>query len=302
MPRYELRNTANNAKLYVDGANPLELTGLVPDATYRASVMSAESSDIVVAAAFHPSQLFTSGRDGFAIIPSLTTSFESADDSDAAEVGDGVRFQKDSSGLASPRDFSQATSGRRPLLALDSALYSLDFEENTSDHRMSTPAFEIFGGGGLSFFARINVESTSGSVSRGIMGADNETTQRYVQFRTGFSPQQAVGIGAWTNSNNPFFVTSSATFTNGTWINVCGIVNTTNARIWLNTMTDAGVSGTTVNPNGTLKTGSRPMFLGNWEDLDPSSFDGKIAFAFCGNWSLSETERQQLADYATALG
>jgi hypothetical protein len=51
MPRYELRNTADNSKTYVEGSLPLNLSGLVPVGTYRARVMSDEEpTDIVIAA------------------------------------------------------------------------------------------------------------------------------------------------------------------------------------------------------------------------------------------------------------
>jgi hypothetical protein len=91
---------------------------------------SAEATilTVTVSSLSDPSTLFTSGRDGFYVLPSLTTSFESADDSDAAEVADGVQFQKDSSGLGTPRNLSQATSGNRPTLQQEGATYVLDFE------------------------------------------------------------------------------------------------------------------------------------------------------------------------------
>lgn len=55
MPRYELRNTSNNALSYVEGTPPFSLTGLVAPGTYRARVMSDEEPTDIVLAAVDPS-------------------------------------------------------------------------------------------------------------------------------------------------------------------------------------------------------------------------------------------------------
>jgi hypothetical protein len=257
------------------------------------------SSGLLYGSAFHPSQLFTSGRDGFAIIPG-PTSFESSDNSDLAEVGDGVQFQRDSSRLATPRDVSQSTSGNRPLLAVDSGLYSLDFEVS-NNHFLSTASYNFIGAGGVSFFARVNVESTDAGNSRTIMGSNDGSSNQRVVFRTGFSPQTVFSVLAFDASVNFFLAATTSTFTTGTWVNVCAVVNATNARIWFNNMTDASVEGTATNPGGTLPSGAQNMYVGRRWNNASDGFDGKMAFAFCGNWSLSETERLRLAAFANAL-
>lgn len=49
MPRYELRNTATNERLYVEGTLPIDVAALVKNGTYRARAMSEEHpGDIVV--------------------------------------------------------------------------------------------------------------------------------------------------------------------------------------------------------------------------------------------------------------
>lgn len=48
MPRYEIRNTANDALSYVEGALPLDLAALLPNGTYRARVMSDEEPTNIV--------------------------------------------------------------------------------------------------------------------------------------------------------------------------------------------------------------------------------------------------------------
>lgn len=49
MPRYELRNTATNERLYIEGELPIDTAALVKNGTYRARAMSEEHpGDIVV--------------------------------------------------------------------------------------------------------------------------------------------------------------------------------------------------------------------------------------------------------------
>jgi hypothetical protein len=112
--------------------------GILLDADGNA--LAANTGDTLynftTASSFNPQSLFT-GRDGFSVIPSFSTSFESANNSDPAEIADGVQFQADSSGLGTPRNLSQASATERPLLQQDGSTFVLDFEAGSSQ-RMST--------------------------------------------------------------------------------------------------------------------------------------------------------------------
>jgi hypothetical protein len=57
MPKYELRNTADNSLSYVEGALPLNLTGLVAAGTYRAREISAEHPEDIVVNTFEVSSV-----------------------------------------------------------------------------------------------------------------------------------------------------------------------------------------------------------------------------------------------------
>jgi hypothetical protein len=291
-----------------DGATlNFDTTGLAGSSVSVRSYMvdqngeSAEATilTVTIAAAADPTTLFSVGRDGFSVVPGLTTSFESADDSDAAEVNDLVQFQKDSSGLASPRNLSQATSGTRPTLLLTSGTYSLDF----SSHRLSTASYtSVSNTNGYSVFARIWVDTTDPTFPRTIIGSDSSSNpNRIVYFRVANSPQGAISFTGWDASNNAVTATTSTTLATGAWYNVCGVWNATNARVWITDMDDADVAATATNTVGTIQTASQAVHIGaRWTSTE-NFFDGKIAYAFIGNWSLSEADRNLLATFANTL-
>jgi hypothetical protein len=252
---------------------------------------------------FSPSDIFTGGRDGFAMIPSTTTSFESTDNSNPAETSDAVQFQADSSGLGTPRNLTETRAGFSPVLVLDGSTYALDFTPGANGQLLGTASYQAANGtNGVSFFARIKAQSISGD--RGIIGADTTVggTGRQFQFR--ISNAGIIQMLCF-NAAGGFVTTAESTTTlvAGTWYNVCGIWNPTNARIWVNEMDDADVEDTNTNTAGTVGTANTQVFVGSLRTTGVAAecFNGNIAFALCGNWSLSETERNDLATFASAL-
>jgi hypothetical protein len=83
MPRYELRDTATDDLYYVEGALPLNLSGLVPLGTYRARAMSNEEPTDIVLAAVNPDYTglsFTAGGSGTPDNLGVTYTYSGADD------------------------------------------------------------------------------------------------------------------------------------------------------------------------------------------------------------------------------
>jgi hypothetical protein len=271
--------------------------------TSLAAITSAAVTNNVTGT-FAPSDLFTSGRDGFVILPSLTTSFESSDDSDAAEINDGVQFQKDSSGLGTPRNLSQATSSKRPTLQQESSTYLLDFEQD-GFQELATSAYAHIGTGGVSVFARVKLETLPpGGTTRTVAGCDDGVNNANRTFRLRVLPDGTINMLGYDNATGLVSATSSATVSAGTWFNVCGVFNSTNSRVWINTMTDAGVSGTATNTAGTVKSSaSAPVYVGSRFTgiADPFYLDGRAALVVVGNWAMNESDRSNLATFANGL-
>jgi hypothetical protein len=253
------------------------------------------SAGVNLTSSFSLSDLFSGGEDGFALVPSLTTSFESSNNSDPAEVGDGVQFQTCSSGRGTLRNFNQTTSGNRPLLALDGSTYALDFESGSSQRRQRVGGhLSLIGAGGVTLFARIKLESL-GADRMIILGDNLGGSNRQFQFLVTSAGLLRI-IGFATGSGSTVQATGSTTLSTGVWYNVCGIFNATNSRVWVDTMTDAGVNGTQSNSFGTVSGGSDEPRIGG-----TGTFDGLMACIVAVNRSLSETERQNLATFASAL-
>jgi len=240
---------------------------------------------------FSPQDLFDAGGDGFWIEPSLTTSFESVDNSNPAEVADNVLYQEDLSSNA--RHFS--STGAPPQLALDGSTYALDFEESQGD-RLETPSYAaVDSTNGVTLFARFKPESFTDNGN--VIGS--QAAQNRFQFRvTTGGLAQLIGF---SDTGTVVDAAGTTTMSTGTWYNMCGIFNTTNARVWLDTMTDAGVEGTTTNADGTVEAASDNVWLGARRDVIGDNFDGLVAFALCISRSLSESERIDLATYASGL-
>jgi hypothetical protein len=259
------------------------------------AVQDVTSAAVNLVSSFSLSDLFSGGEDGFALLPSLTTSFESSNNSDPAEVGDGVQFQTCSSGRGTLRNYQQTTSGNRPLLAQDGSTYALDFESGSSQRLQRVGGnLSLIGAGGITLFARIKLESL-GADRMIILGDNLGGSNRQFQFLVTSAGLLRI-IGFATGSGSTVQATGATTLATGTWYNVCGIFNTTNARVWVDTMTDAGVNGTQANTFGTLSAGSDEPRIGG-----TGTFDGLMALALCVNRSLTETERQNLATFASAL-
>jgi hypothetical protein len=249
-------------------------------------------------AAFSLSSLFASGEDGFALVPSLTTTFESTNNSDPAEVGDAVGFQTCSSGRGTLRNFIQ--TGNRPNFVQDGSTYALDFEASETDRLQRDGGnLSVIGAGGVTLFARIKLESV-GSTGAIIAADTGAGSNRQFQF-TVQSTGRVSFVGFATGSGSTVTASPATVLSTGVWYNVCAIFNTTNARVWIDTMTDAGVGATTANSFGTLSSGDARPTIGTLSNAAGSPFDGLIALAVCVNRSLTETERQNLATFASAL-
>jgi hypothetical protein len=293
----------------LDGNNlPNNLTGAVLSATtsvtgltnaqaYRTFVLQNPSPSFTPAAAsFNPTSLFLGGEDGFVVIPSITTSFESVGATDTAEVGDSVQFQTDSSGRGVPRNLSQTSLTERPLLQQDGSTYVLDFEAANS-MRMSTASYNPTSGtNGVTVFVRVKFESVG--IEQHLVCSDD--SPRLWQFRIDTS--NVVRMLGFDGSGGNISAVSTTTVTTGVWYNICGVFNTTNARVWINTMTNAAAEGTTTNTAGTVNTGSSTVAIGSRGlNFTSNNLDGTIACALCIDRSLTETERGDLATYAAGL-
>jgi hypothetical protein len=246
---------------------------------------------------FDPADLFTSGRDGFVVVPNTSNSFESANNSDPAELNDGVQFQQDISGKG--RNLSQGTAGRRPLLVDDGSFLALDFETDNTQFMTTATYSPVDGTNGVSVMARIKAESLAAS---GQIIASDQTSGvgRLWIFRVEPSGTlQLIGFNA--SGGTVTAQSSSGAITTGTWYLVCGIWTPTNARVWIDTMTDAGVIATSANGVGTVRTGTYEVGLATGRSAGDNRFDGRIAFGICGNWAFSEAERLDLKAYAEAL-
>jgi hypothetical protein len=271
--------------------------GILLDADGNA--LAANTGDTLynftTASSFNPQSLFT-GRDGFSVIPSFSTSFESADNSDPAEIPDGVQFQADSSGLGTPRNLSQASATERPLLQQDGSTFVLDFEAGSSQ-RMSTASYASTSGtNGVTVFVRVKFESVG--IEQHLISSDD--SPRLWQFRIDAS--NVVRMICFDAGGGNFSSVSTTTVTTGVWYNICGVFNTTNGRVWINTMTDAAAEGPATNTAGTVNTGSSTVNIGSRGlNITSNTLDGTIAYALCINASLNETDRANLATFASGL-
>lgn len=292
----------NNGATYNTTGQP---AGLYRRRTTLVNGAVATTTAVTLTSSFDPQSLFTGGRDGFSIIPSLTTSFESADNSDPAEIGDGVQFQTDSSGLGTPRNLAQSTGTRRPLLVTSGSAQALDFEFADSRRIPTVAAFQAQSAtNGVTLFARINLESIStGEPDQAIIGADDGSGTNNL-FSLRVTSGGLLRMFGYTNNSGSFIsATGTTVLSTGVWYNVCGIFNPTNARVWVNTMTDAAVEGTTTNSAGTVNAGTQNVVLGNLTNSSGGPImDGLGGYFFCINVSLNETDRVNLAAFATARG
>lgn len=248
--------------------------------------------------AFDPTTLFTGGREGFLIIPSTSTSFESADNSDPAEIGDGVQFQTDTKGTGTPRNFSMVNLTNRPTLQTSGSGQVLDFEADAEQLMLSGSFTPVHPTDGVTVFARIRLETATGD--RHIISSDDGGGDgRIWAFRTN-SSANLFAEGYTDTSANRIQATTTATLSTGIWYNVALVFNTTNLRIFIDDM--ATPSATTTNSAGTVNSSAGLVGLGVRGTGFTPFFDASMGYALCINRSLTTTELQNLATAATARG
>lgn len=292
---WEAAGGTNNAASY-------DTTGR-PAGSYRRQVSWGDkqtpvaTAGVTVAAAssFAPSDLFIAGTDGFALLPSTTTSFITGDNTTPAAVGEAVQFQEDSSGLAVPRHFLEPDATRRPLLADASGTFALDFD-GAGDRQRRIGFLLADATTGFTLMARVRPDVVTGN--QAIIDADEGGgTARNFQFRLNAGRVELIGFNA---AGGTVVATSPvASITAGTFYTVCGIFNSTNCRVWIDDMTDAAAAATTVNTAGTVRTADVAGLI-QIGSGSGGNFNGLITCPVAIRGSLSEADRVALATFMGA--